>query len=1094
MAAVQQINTFGDRNSGSQIGTLYGVSNNNVYPAPEQPESPPAPCAILPYRRDPAYVHRTLLYAQLEELAKPNARVALCGLGGAGKSQLALEYAYRLRGQDPTTFVLWIHASTFARFEQNVKELVAKLRVPGRRRPDANMFVLLQNWLTAAEYGNWLLIIDNFDDRALLRCEHDYDGAGGSSVVADFMTALSNCTRGCVVVTSRDRDTALELVDIDEIIEVGPMEAKDARILLTARLGSTSTDDKIDQLAAALDYMPLALTQAAAYIRQRAPRFSVAAYLETLTALDETSSNLLTHGMRDLRRHPESENAIFKAWQISFDHIRTLRSSAADLLALMCFFDRQAIPESALHEVSPLNYGRPTIVDDRFETDITMLRDYSFISVTTAVATTFDMHRLVQKAAQTWLRSEAKEEYWKSVFVDRLYDAFPRDGLYEYWSECEVLFPHVKSAMTMNFAQRQANIVWAAVLFRAAEYALQRGSPSDGLRMAEESQLVRGHTLGTQHQATLRSTALTVRADWSLGNYRAAQQNGEDLLGIMRASLGETHFYTLDATNDLALIRERAGNTHPNTLLSKNNLAVLYAYQDKHDVAAELHREILYARQASLGADHPHTISNMHNLAVSYWASERHDEAEVLFRSAFEKRREVLGEEHLNTLTSLDSLAGVLRFRGDLTEAESMARAALRSREKILGGQHPDVLTSKANLALILHDAGQKTEAYTLNHDCAIATCAVLGDDHPSSVTRTRRDIEWTDETRQGTMTPAPVDSMPNSNTASTNAGGGENAAPPVPRPVALDPALIIPQPPKALLLSHVLPAEPIMFNTLEVTAKQLARMTVRATATSSPDLDLYLDPREAHEMNRRHRGEYEFGSTLSSRYTDRRASSQRGRCRRNMDPDMYRFGEPYSFEGTGTTAVRGISPDARIDARESRWISRADDSFMFEKTTESSVRGISPDFMMSDLRVANEGYQFTRTMQVSLRGISPPLPFDPAEAPASSEAYLFEKTVDTSVRGSFDDARRCGLQDSEMHGEDVYPYQLRDSDGSPSPLGSNDDYVKSDDGRRPASVGPSRANEEWHFGKERNTGFQNEKEQGRSWRRSMGRLFARKN
>ncbi|OQO02817.1 hypothetical protein B0A48_11100 [Cryoendolithus antarcticus] len=1026
MAAVQQRNTFGDTNYGTQIGTNYGVSNNNVYSAPEQPESPPTPCAILPYRRDPAYVHRAAIYERLEELAKPNARVALCGLGGAGKSQLALEYAYRLRDKDSSTFALWIHASTFARFEQNVKELVANLRVPGRRRPDANVFELLQNWLIAAEYGSWVLIIDNLDDRSLLRSKHDYDG--GTSVVAKFTVALSNCTRGCVVVTSRDRDTALELVDGEELIEVGPMEAEHARTLLHARLGSAVIDDEVDELAAALDYMPLAMTQAAVYIRQRAPRFSVAAYLEALTALDETSSNLLTHGMRDLRRHPESENAIFKAWQISFDHIRALRSSAADLLALMCFFDRQAIPESALHELSPIKYGRPTKVDDEFETDVTMLRDYSFISVTTAEATTFDMHRLVQKAAQTWLRSEAKEEFWKSVFVDRLYDAFPRDGLYEYWSECEVLFPHVKSAMTMRWAQRQANIVWAAVLFRAAEYALQRGSPSDGLHMAQESQQVRGHALGSQHQATLRSTALTVRARWSLGNYRAAQQNGEKLLHTMRKSLGATHFYTLDATNDLALVftsqgkwweaeylhrlllhkfESVSGRTHPNTLLSKNNLAVLYAYQGKHDVAAELHREILYARQATLGADHPHTVSNMHNLAVSYWANERHDEAEALFRSALEKRRKTLGEEHLNTLTSLDSLAGVLRFRGDLVEAETMARAALNTREKILGAQHPDVLTSKANLALILHDAGQKTEACALNHNCAVATCAVLGDDHPSSVTRTRRDAEWADETRQGTITTLSKDSVPESETASVQESGREAAILPVTKPITLDPALAIPDPPKALLLSHVLPTESLVFDAVQVTAKQLARLSVRATAMSSPDPNLYLDPREAEEMTRRHRGGYEFGSTLSSRYIDRRAASkQERRHRQAMDSGTYRFGEPYSFQGTATSSLRGRSPDARIVACESRWRPPVDESFMFEKTTESSVRGISPDLMMSDLRIANEAYQFIRTEQTSLSCV--PHEVDcTSDTPGMGESsglHDFEGNVTSVITGDSDD------------------------------------------------------------------------------------------
>ncbi|KAK6408740.1 hypothetical protein LTR95_018395 [Oleoguttula sp. CCFEE 5521] len=278
-----------------------------------------------------------------------------------------------------------------------------------------------------------------------------------------------------------------------------------------------------------------------------------------------------------------------------------------------------------------------------------------------------------------------------------------------------------------------------------------------------------------------------------------------------------------------------------------------------------------------------------------------------------------------------------------------------------------------------------------------------------------------------------------------------------------------MPQPPGAMLLSHVLPTESIVFDAVEVSAKQLARMSVRATAMSSPDPDLYLDPREVRGLTRRRRDKYEFGSTLSARYVDRPDTWRRERRSCREDPDEYRFGEPYSFEGTATTSLRGMSPDARVTARASRRRAPADDSFMFEKTAESSLRGISPDFEMSAVRTRNEAYQFIRTEQTSLSSVHPHQSGRRRKTGDSSGGYDFEGTMTPSLTVNSDD-----------------DYMMPGGEGKPTDARP----------RRPVSTGPSPTKDEWHFGKERNVGFQAKPAQAqedRSWRRSVGRVFAQR-
>jgi hypothetical protein len=248
--------------------------------------------------------------------------------------------------------VFWIHASNAARFEQSYQEIADRVRIAGRKDPKANVFRLVYDWLCDEKNGQWLLILDNMDDARFLyeasSLSQDGPGSGQRMSRQPLWAYLPQSPNGSIIMTTRNREVALKLVEQRDIISVQPMDKAHAVTLFKKKLGMQGDSKDIAELAAELEYMPLAIVQAAAYITQRAPRCSVQQYLEDFRKSDRKKTSLLNHEGGDLRRDWEARNSIITTWEISFDYIHQTRPSAADLLSLMSFFDRQGIPAASV--------------------------------------------------------------------------------------------------------------------------------------------------------------------------------------------------------------------------------------------------------------------------------------------------------------------------------------------------------------------------------------------------------------------------------------------------------------------------------------------------------------------------------------------------------------------------------------------------------------------------------------------------------------------------------------------------------------------------------------------------------------------------
>ncbi|OQD78899.1 hypothetical protein PENANT_c073G06444 [Penicillium antarcticum] len=760
-------------NYGAQVGINYGTFTADFHLPPERPETPPSPLSTVPFTRDPDFVRRNKLLQWIHDKSSvPGLRIALFGLGGVGKSQLAIEYSYQVRSESPATWVLWVHASNQARLEQSFRDIADQVKIPGRQDPKVNIFSLVESRLRDEKKGKWICILDNVDDDKFL-CSFPATGEADpikGPMIASTKPLLEYIPRsrnGFTIITSRTREVALRMVDHRDLIEVQPMESSEALELLQKKLEYQGEIQETQQLVNALEFMPLAIVQAASYIRNRTPRYSVSQYLRSIQGSDRDATNLLKKEAGHLSRDWEANNSILVTWQISFDYIRQTKPSAADLLALMSFFDRQGIPENLLRlhtgpkcksSLEPLNGSSDGETSESdmgpdFEDDITTLRDYSFISC--SEESTFTMHRLVQLTTRAWLKAHGQTDQWRDNFISNLCDEFPT-GRYEDWERCRPLFPHVKSAMSHRPKSFESLRQWATLLYRGAWYASRSGNIVDAREMASRSGKERAILLGEEHEECVDSISMVASICWLEGRWQQAEQLFMQVMETRKAKLGNSHLDTLTSITNLAAtyrkqcrwekaeqlqvqvmatLKTKFGEDDTETLSSMSNLAATYQNQGLWQKAELLHTKVLETRKLKLGEDHPDTLSSMANLVLAYHYQSRWEEAEVLHEQVIETRKIKLGENHPDTLTSIHNMASTYLDQGRWAEAELLFIRVINTRKTMLGKDHPDTLTSMANLALTYSYQDRWEEAELLHMQVLEIRKAKLGEDHSDSLT-----------------------------------------------------------------------------------------------------------------------------------------------------------------------------------------------------------------------------------------------------------------------------------------------------------------------------------------------------------------------
>ena len=608
--------------------------------------------------------------------------------------------------------MFWIHASNKGRFEQAFKAISRKLQLPGWDNPDINPLDLVFDWLSGD--SNWLLILDNADDsdvffdrRPTTIFQHP-ESQRPAVPLAMYIPQTSR--RGSVLVTSRNRDAAFRLTDcVESLIDVPYMSREDATALLRKKLpkDDKSSDDEKLELVELLEYLPLAITQAASYIGVRRTRMTIARYCSLL----RKNNRILHDDMGDSRRDLTIPSSVLLTWQISFDQIDKENRSAADLLSIMSVFDRQGIPQYLLQNMDE---------DDLdFERRLAPLHDFSLITLDES-RQSFQMHRLVQMAIISWLERHGEIDRWKENAALLIQRSLP-DSAYEFWKTWESLLPHAEIALKYQSPNQDSQLLHSKILVNTAYYFEERGRYDAAAERCQHALSIQVEILGEDHPETVLGLFLLAELK-RMGRGKVVRDIDEAEVLNRRA---------------LEILERGQGKDSSRRLRAQNNLALtlLESYDDrKIEEATNLLRSVLVSNERILGPDHTFTLTTMNNLAGAFHKQKKVTEAEKLYRQVLETRLRILGDDHPSTIMSLSNLACVLVKQRKYKEAQDLAQRALDRGMTVLGEEHPLTLKSMITLVEALDGHRNYVEAVELGRYALSLHKTIYGDIHHGTV------------------------------------------------------------------------------------------------------------------------------------------------------------------------------------------------------------------------------------------------------------------------------------------------------------------------------------------------------------------------
>ncbi|KAJ7061297.1 hypothetical protein C8F01DRAFT_1025116, partial [Mycena amicta] len=663
--------------------------------------------------------------------------VLLHGLGGAGKTQIALKFIAESGARFTDQFK--INASSAETIEVGYKQIATAKKL-------GDTVEAAQTWLKAHQ-AEWLLLFDNADRPNL-----------------DLEAYLPQCDHGNILITSRNPGLWVHTGSSQKAIAVSNLSLDDAVLLLLNRAGVEllRNENKIHavQIVQELYCFPLAIVQAGAFISKSSPlRQDISKYIPLYRG---NKATLLSR--KPEQSHGDYQWTVYTTWQISFDQ---LGPQAAQFLQLCSFIHFEGITEDIFQRASeytpgnePLDPSRDTLQTAldflsnfrnaesnwnslAFAEMMSEICDYSLM---TWQENTYSIHPLVHQWAGMTITNQIDQ---RKMIVALLGMATACST--EVMQKIQLLL-HVmrlsedKDIQGTGFEGPFGDVFQEGGMFRRAETLR-----SDILIRSDAR-------VGREHPKTLVAMTKLAQTVWSLGQYTEAQKLQEQVLEKQTKLLGAEHPNTIDAAAWLAAtfwslgryteaqkLQEQVlekgtklqGAEHPNTISATANLAKTFWSLGQYTEAQKLRKQVLEKRTKLLGAEHPKTIDATANLALTFQSLGQYTEAQELQEQVLEKRTKLLGAEHPNTIDATASLASTLSSLGRYTEAQKLKEQVLEKRTKLLGDEHPSTIDATANLAATFRSLEWYTEAQKLQEQVLEKRTKLLGSEHPSTISAT---------------------------------------------------------------------------------------------------------------------------------------------------------------------------------------------------------------------------------------------------------------------------------------------------------------------------------------------------------------------
>ena len=532
------------------------------------------------YERNPYFTGRDEFLDTLAQVLSNRSRpryyhrVALYGIGGVGKTQIALAYAYRHKSD--YKYVFWISGADETQLLSGFADIARKSRCTaetGKKPSEVGKAVL--DWLRVTK--DWLLIIDNLDNL---------------SIVKDYLPTTDGT--GHTLITTRNKNSDGIPAEGLAVPQMNPEYC--VRFLLDrCRLSdqtSPGLHKEAHQIVKELGYLPLAVEQAAAYIRVSQ---NLGEYLATYHDLKQRQELL---DWRPSGNNPYYEHTVATAMNLSLRRLRSSSPSAFDLIQYFAFMNPDEILVDFIKEgieLFPLNVQELFNNRVRWVKALKELEKFSLVNVFQG-GTRLSIHRLVQVVIQDNLDSTMRLDPIASVVIRLGLQSFPdisdaskREIRRRYRSQ-------VIACLELGISAKCGS-VWHLLAGRLASYLSEDGFYVDCLHWSRLTFDIRTKVLGSEHPDTLRSMNNLASSFQSLGQIKEAAQLHEETLAIRKRVLGPEH---------------------PDTLWSMNGLASSFQSLGQIKEAVQLDKEMLAIQRRVLGPEHLDTLERIHGLQSMY--------------------------------------------------------------------------------------------------------------------------------------------------------------------------------------------------------------------------------------------------------------------------------------------------------------------------------------------------------------------------------------------------------------------------------------------------------------------------------------------
>ncbi len=704
---------------------------------------------------------RAEVLAQLDQQLQQNDRVAistLTGMGGIGKSELALQYAWReWPKQTYRGGICWL----------NVADSDPGLSILS--------FAQIHLGLTLPEEGElvervryvWQGWLKNEQDQTLII----FDDVRELSQIRDYLPPQNNRFR--VIITTRNQQIAsnFSLIDVKILIPEKALE------LLTIFLPQAVANDPetAQELCAWLGYLPLGIELVGHYGKYM--KSSLAEILEQLKMqkLGDESLQVPQNALMTAQR------GVAAAFELSWTQLSASSQLAGQLISL---FAESAIPQDLIlalfdlespqlplksgtieryfptfskwfskpksEPIPEFNLPKPTKEDLRHLVNLNLLKDLG--------ENNYELHTLIRHYLRDKLEASAVMDTAKKaydavmVFIAKQIE---QTLTLEDIAILDPLIDHLKiAAEELNQWLEDDDLRWPFIglgfFYRA------QGFYNEAIHYFEQCLSLSEQRFGAKHPTVATSLNNLALLYETQGKYEEAEPLYRRSLAIWEKQLGENHPNVAASLNNLAelyesqgkyeeaeplyrrslAIREKQlGENHSSVAESLNNLAVLYHVQGKYEEAEPLFLRSLFIMESQLGENHPNVATNLNNLALLYKTQGKYAEAEPLFLRSLAIDEKVYGENHPDIATDLNNLALLYKSQGKYEEAEPLYLRSLAIDEKVYGENHPDIATDLNNLALLYKSQGKYEEAEPLYLRSLAIDTKVYGKDHPKIAT-----------------------------------------------------------------------------------------------------------------------------------------------------------------------------------------------------------------------------------------------------------------------------------------------------------------------------------------------------------------------